>query len=121
MIAESWAKLMNIVIKRYSNRKLYDTFSRCYITLEGVARLIRQGNTVKIIDNETEEDLTAVTLMQIILEQERKKVGLLPVALLMGWIQSGENLAFELGIPTRDDILRLKTHLEILEEKLRHL
>lgn len=120
MIPES-KELMNIVIKRYSNRKLYDTFARGYITLEGVAQLVRQGKTVKIIDHETEADLTAVTLMQIILEQEKKKVGLFPVALLMGWIRAGENLVRELGIPTRDDILQLKTQLEILEEKIKQL
>ncbi|MGD8735253.1 MAG: polyhydroxyalkanoate synthesis regulator DNA-binding domain-containing protein, partial [Anaerolineae bacterium] len=52
-------------IKRYPNRKLYDTEAKQYITLEGIAALIRQGNEVQVIDHATGEDLTALTLTQI--------------------------------------------------------
>ncbi len=59
-------------IKRYSNRKLYDTEGKRYITLEGIAELIRQGEDVAVIENDTGEDLTAVTLSQIIFEQQKR-------------------------------------------------
>lgn len=59
-------------IKRYSNRKLYDTTEKKYITLEGIAELIRGGQDVEVIENDTGEDLTAVTLSQIIFEQQKR-------------------------------------------------
>jgi polyhydroxyalkanoate synthesis repressor PhaR len=55
------------LIKRYPNRKLYDTEAKSYITLEGVAALIRNGEDVQVIDHESGEDLTTLTLTQIIL------------------------------------------------------
>ncbi len=77
------------VIKRYPNRKLYDTESKRYITLEGIAEMIREGREVTIIDHTTEEDLTAVTLTQIIFEQEKKEGGFLPKAVLTGLVRTG--------------------------------
>jgi len=77
------------IIKRYPNRKLYDTEARQYITLEGVAALIRQGRELKVVDHASGEDLTAVTLTQIILEQEKKQGGFLPQAVLAGLIRAG--------------------------------
>ena len=59
-------------IKRYSNRKLYDTEAKQYVTLEGIADLVREGIDVEVIDKETGEDLTAVTLSQIIFEQQKR-------------------------------------------------
>ena len=59
-------------IKRYSNRKLYDTEAKQYITLDGIADLVRRGDDVEVIDKETGEDLTAVTLSQIIFEQQKR-------------------------------------------------
>jgi polyhydroxyalkanoate synthesis repressor PhaR len=76
-------------IKRYPNRKLYDTERKQYITLEGVAALIREGVEVQVVDHATGEDLTAVTLTQIILEQEKKRSGFLPQTVLTGLIQAG--------------------------------
>lgn len=112
---------MTIVIKRYSNRKLYDTSSRRYVALEGITQLIRQGNNVQIIDNTTEEDLTTVTLMQIIMEQEKKQAGFLPGVFLMGLIQAGGNIWSEFSIPTRDDLEKLKFQIDRLEEKITDL
>ena len=60
------------LIKRYANRKLYDTESKRYITLDGIAEMIRQQQDVKVVDHETGEDITALTQAQIIFEQERK-------------------------------------------------
>ncbi len=77
------------VIKRYPNRKLYDTDAKRYITLDGIAELIRKGEEVQVIDHTTDEDLTAVTLTQIIFEQEKKKGGFLPTSVLTSLVQAG--------------------------------
>jgi polyhydroxyalkanoate synthesis repressor PhaR len=60
------------VIKRYANRKLYDTHDSRYVTLLQIAEFVRGGEDVSIIDNTTKEDLTNVTLAQIVYEEERK-------------------------------------------------
>ncbi len=77
------------IIKRYQNRKLYDTSSSRYVTLDDIAVLIRQGEDVQILDNQNREDLTSITLTQIIFEQEKKKKSLLPLSTLRNIIQSG--------------------------------
>jgi len=77
------------IIKRYPNRKLYDTEAKKYITLDGIADLIRNGQEVVVVDHTTDEDLTAVTLTQIIFEQEKKKGGFLPKSVLTGLVQAG--------------------------------
>ena len=59
------------IIKRYANRKLYDTQHSRYVTLEQIAEMIRNGDEVKIVDNKTKEDLTSVTLAQIISRRRR--------------------------------------------------
>jgi polyhydroxyalkanoate synthesis repressor PhaR len=78
------------LVKRYSNRKLYDTTESRYVTLDEIARWVRAGEDVKITENENGEDLTAVTFAQIILEGERKKSGLLSLGLMRELIQHGE-------------------------------
>ncbi|MFK7986921.1 MAG: polyhydroxyalkanoate synthesis regulator DNA-binding domain-containing protein [Sandaracinaceae bacterium] len=60
------------LIKRYANRKLYDTRDSRYVTLQQIAAYVREGQDVAIIDNTTKEDLTNVTLAQIIYEEEKK-------------------------------------------------
>ncbi|MBN1114892.1 MAG: polyhydroxyalkanoate synthesis regulator DNA-binding domain-containing protein [Oligoflexia bacterium] len=62
----------NRIIKRYGNRKLYDTELSRYVTIEEVANHIRNGISVKIIDNKSGEDITNTTLAQIVLEAEKK-------------------------------------------------
>src|SRR5687768_10581917 len=78
-----------LVIKRYPNRKLYDTAAKQYITLEGIAARIRDGEEVQIVDHATGEDLTTLTLTQIIFEQEKKQSGFLPRPVLTGLVQAG--------------------------------
>ena len=83
-----------IIVKRYPNRKLYNTSAKKYITLEGVAQLIREGEEVQILDHATGEDLTAVTLTQIVFEQEKKEGGFVPRSVLTGLVQScGQTLS----------------------------
>lgn len=78
-----------LIIKRYPNRKLYDTDAKQYVTLDGISDLIRDGQEVQVIDHATGEDLTAVILTQIIFEQEKKQAGFLPRSVLRGLVQAG--------------------------------
>src|ERR1700704_1923471 len=81
---------MAYVIKRYSNRKLYDTQESRYVTLEELEELIRAGREISVVDVSTGEDLTSVTLAQIILENERSRRTGLPTAFLHQLIKHGE-------------------------------
>ncbi len=78
------------VIKRYSNRKLYDTQESRYVTLEEIEEMIRAGKEISVVDAASGEDLTSVTLSQIILENERNRRGTLPAAFLHQLIKHGE-------------------------------
>jgi polyhydroxyalkanoate synthesis repressor PhaR len=77
------------VIKRYANRKLYDTQHSRYVTLDQIAAMIRGGDDVKIVDNKSKEDLTSVTLAQIIFEEEKRQKSFLPLQAMRNIIQSG--------------------------------
>ena len=59
------------LIKRYANRKLYNTATSRYITLKGIAELLEEGEQVRVIDNETGDDITSVALSQILVDNER--------------------------------------------------
>ena len=84
---------MAYVIKRYSNRKLYDTQESRYVTLEEIEEMIRAGREISVVDAASGEDLTSVTLTQIILENERNQRASLPSAFLHQLIKHGESLA----------------------------
>ena len=60
------------LIKKYGNRKLYDTRTSRYITLDGIAQLVREGHEIKVVDRDSGHDLTQVTLSQIVLEEEKR-------------------------------------------------
>jgi polyhydroxyalkanoate synthesis repressor PhaR len=76
-----------IVIKKYANRRLYDTSASAYVTLEHLSELTRQGKDFIVQDAKSGEDLTRAVLAQIIFEQENKKEGVLPVSFLRQLIQ----------------------------------
>jgi polyhydroxyalkanoate synthesis repressor PhaR len=78
-----------MLIKRYPNRKLYDTQARQYITLEGVADLLRKGEEVHVVDYASGADLTAQVLSQVIAGQEKKRQDFVPRPVLAGLIQAG--------------------------------
>lgn len=108
-----------LVIKRYPNRKLYDTEAKQYITLDGIADLIRSGTEVQVVDHASGEDLTTVILTQIIFEQEKKQSGFLPRSVLKGLVQSGgdtlstlrKTLAMPLDIFAQvDEEIRRRVH-----------
>jgi polyhydroxyalkanoate synthesis repressor PhaR len=113
------------VIKRYPNRKLYDTQAKAYITLDGIAALIRQGEEVQIVDHTTGDDLTALTLTQIILEQEKKEGGYLPQSVLTGLIRAGGDTSTDLLRQVDEEIDRRLQGLlkrgELAEDEVRRL
>jgi polyhydroxyalkanoate synthesis repressor PhaR len=76
-------------IKRYPNRKLYDTEAKQYVTLEGIAHLVREGQDVRVVDYATGEDLTALTLAQIMFDQEKKAGGFVPHSVLSELVKAG--------------------------------
>src|SRR6201985_2397129 len=77
------------IIKRYQNRKLYDTQQSCYVTLDDIAKMIRSSEDVMVIDNKTKNDITAATLTQIIFEAEKKASQYAPLFTLREIIQNG--------------------------------
>ncbi len=83
-----------VVVKKYSNRRLYDTGESRYITLDELAAKIRTGQDVRVIDAKSNEDLTQATLAQIILES-RRAARLLPVPLLTQLIRMGDDALAE--------------------------
>ncbi len=84
-----------ILIKKYPNRRLYNTETSGYITIKDVAELIKSGHRVEVRDVTSDEDVTALVLTQIIMDKAKNNQGLLPVSLLHLVIQFGENLLHE--------------------------
>lgn len=78
---------MTRVIKRYANRKLYDTKAKKYLKLDDVARFIRRGEEIQVIDNETKQDATSVVLSSIILHSAKRDESVLPDTMLVDLIQ----------------------------------
>ena len=74
------------VIRKYPNRRLYDTSAGRYVNLDDVANLIRQGDEVQVVDAKTGEDVTRVVLTQIIVEDAKEQPAALPLELLKGLI-----------------------------------
>lgn len=95
-----------IALKKYPNRRLYDTLNSTYITLADVARMIREGNQVEITDAKTNEDVTAFILTQIMLEQAKSNNIVLPSSLLHLIIRFGENTLSEFFENYLETILR---------------
>ena len=64
---------MKTVIKRYQNRKLYDTNQSKYVTLKELERVVGQGREIQVIDQKDESDITTIVLLQIMLQSEKRK------------------------------------------------
>src|SRR5262245_2683921 len=78
------------VIKRYESRKLYDTEESRYVSLEDIARWVRDGQQVHVLYNGTSEDVTAQVLTQIILDEGKRGTSFLPTELLHDLVRAGE-------------------------------
>lgn len=81
-----------VVVKKYSNRRLYDTSVSAYITLDQLGDIIRSGRDVKVVEAGSGDDVTAYILTQILVEQAKKKRFLLPVHLLHLMLRYGDNM-----------------------------
>ena len=84
-----------VVIKKYSNRRLYDSAKKKYITLEDISDLIKSGKEIQVIDTQTKEDITKLILIQTILENEKNKEDILPASFLHSIIKYGNQIAKE--------------------------
>ena len=112
---------MTRLIKRYGNRKMYDTHASRYVTLDGVAELVRAGDDLRIVDNESGEDLTAVTFAQIIFEEEKRKNGLLGLPALRWIIQQGGEAVQELLSSVDRGREALGSVRELAEKRMKQL
>lgn len=79
-----------LVIKRYGNRRLYNTETRSYVNYEDLTKLVRDGQNVRVIDSTTKEDVTKAVLIQLILEEEKNKHTILPTEFLFQLLRSRE-------------------------------
>jgi polyhydroxyalkanoate synthesis repressor PhaR len=84
-----------VVIKRYSNRRLYNTAASRYVNLDDIAALVREGKNIEVIDAKTGHDLTRVTMTQIITEDARDKPTGLPLELLRQLIVASDEVRQE--------------------------
>jgi len=105
-----------ILIKRYGNRRLYNTETSAYVNYQDLIKLIREGNDVQVIDSRTKADVTKAVLMQVILEEEKNQ-SVLPVSFLFQLIRSQETAvqdffknylssSFEAYLKTREEFDR---------------
>jgi len=76
-----------VTIKRYSNRKMYNTDSKSYVTLDEISELVQAGIEIKVIDHLTRTDITAAIMTQVLAKQEKNTGGMIPKALLERMVQ----------------------------------
>ncbi len=84
-----------VLIKKYGNRRLYDSSNSQYVNLDDIARFIREGRAVQVVDAKTGQDLTRVTLTQIITEDAKEKPTGLPLELLRQLIVASDEVRQE--------------------------
>lgn len=87
---EKTGEAEQLIIKRYGNRRLYNTETRSYVNYEELAKLIRDGQDVQVIDSTSKEDVTKAVLIQLILEEEKNNKTVLPTQFLFQLLRSRE-------------------------------
>ncbi len=111
---------MAILIKRYANRKLYNTESSRYITLKGISELVREGHDICVIDNETGEEITPIVLSQILVDDQREnrgeREGAVSGTLLTELIQRGGDALYSL---VRRGVGDVETNLNEMRDNVR--
>jgi len=95
MAAGSPVESAAVLIKKYGNRRLYDTTGSRYVNLDDIAALVRQGKDVKVVDAKTGRDLTRITLTQIITEDAKDKPTGLPLELLRQLVVASDEVRQE--------------------------
>jgi polyhydroxyalkanoate synthesis repressor PhaR len=121
------------VIRKYPNRRLYDTSAGRYVNLDDVAALVRQGVGIQVVDAKTGEDVTRVVLTQIIVEDAKVQPAALPLELLKGLILATDravrsaalsplgivkNLLAPTAAPGEDELAELRRRVRELEARL---
>jgi polyhydroxyalkanoate synthesis repressor PhaR len=94
-IEEAEMKPATVVIKKYGNRRLYDTAGSRYVNLDDIAGFVRQGKDVQVVDAKTGQDLTRVTLTQVIMEDAKEKPTGLPLELLRQLVVASDEVRQE--------------------------
>lgn len=114
-----------LVIKRYGNRRLYNTETQTYVNYQDLIKLVRNGQDIKVIDSTTKEDVTKAVLIQLILEEEKDKKSILPTPFLFQLLRSREesmqdfftnhlSASFEAYLKTKEEFNnRFRTMLEM--------
>ena len=80
-----------LIIKRYGNRRLYNTETRSYVNYDELAKLVRDGQDIKVVDSISKEDVTKAVLIQVILEEEKNKKTILPTEFLFQLLRTRED------------------------------
>ena len=94
-MAKKKADSDRVIIKRYGNRRLYNTETSSYVNYQDLIKLIRDGNEIQVIDSRTKADVTKSVLMQVILEEEKNEKNLLPLPFLFQLIRAREEAAHD--------------------------
>ncbi len=81
----------SVIIKRYGNRRLYNTETGSYVTYQDLIGIIRAGSDIQVIDSTTQTDVTKAVLIQAILEEEKNQKNLLPLSFLVQILRSRED------------------------------
>ena len=79
-----------LIIKRYGNRRLYNTETQTYVNYQDLIKLVQEGQDIKVIDSTSKEDVTKAVLIQLILEEEKDKKSILPTPFLFQLLRSRE-------------------------------
>ncbi len=95
------------VVKRYGSRKLYDTEESRYVSLEDLGDFVRAGQEIKVVDNSTDEDVTAQMLMQVILEEGKRGTSLFTSNTLHDLIRRGERVVTSGVVQLQEGVDRL--------------
>jgi polyhydroxyalkanoate synthesis repressor PhaR len=103
---EKTAVAEKVLLKKYANRRLYDTHQSAFVSLSQVGEMIKQGREIEIRDDKTGEDVTAFILTQIVLEEVKKKTLLLPVSFLSLLIRYGDSALSDFFDKYLEQILR---------------
>lgn len=125
-----------IIIKRHGNRRLYNTETKTYVNYEDLAKLVRAGQDIKVVDSTSKEDVTKAVLIQVILEEEKNKKTILPTEFLFQILRSREDsvqdffknhlaASFNAYLKTKEEfdnrfrsMLEMATHAPQMWEKL---
>ena len=105
------------LIKKYPNRKFYDTVGKRYVSLSGIASLVRDGEEVQVVDNQTGNDITTLVLSQVLRDQHRRG-SLLPRSLLAALVTRGAGSLKQLRSPLQASLQALHALEEDAHERI---